>query len=90
MFEPNSDPPALGRMIACFLRIAVPSVFTNLLGFLTIVTNNVYAGRMNDPVKLAVVGLTGVCCNLMVLSILIGLNSAQETLTSQAYGAKNL
>ena len=45
---------------------------------------------MNDPVKLAVVGLAGGICAIMVLSLLIGLNAAQETLTSQAYGAKNL
>ena len=89
MFDPSAAPPALSHMIACFLRITLPSIFTNLFGFLTVVTNSVFAGRMNDPVKLAVVGLTNVCCNLMVLSFLIGLNSAQETLTSQAYGAKN-
>ena len=45
---------------------------------------------MDDPTKLAAVGLSGVIVVIMVLSMLIGLNSAQETLTSQAFGHGNL
>ena len=52
------------------------------MGTAAVVTNGVFAGRMNDPIKLASVGLAGVCVNLMVLSIMLGLNCAQETLTS--------
>ena len=74
-------------MFKVFLKIALPSIFTNIMGFATVVTNGVFAGRMNDPVKLAVVGLSGVVCSLMVQSFMLGLSSAQETLTSQAYGA---
>ena len=77
-------------MFICFLKLAIPAIFTNLAAFATVVTNSVFAGRMNDPVKLASVGLSSVCVNIMVLSIMIGLNAAQETLTSQAYGAGNL
>ena len=77
-------------MFTIFLKIALPAIATNLLGLASIVTNSVFAGQMNDPVKLAVVGLTSFCCHVMVFSFMIGLNSAQETLTSQAYGAQNL
>ena len=45
---------------------------------------------MENPVNLAVVGLTNTCSQVMVHLLLIGLNAAQETLTSQAFGAKNL
>ena len=45
---------------------------------------------MDDPTKLAAVGLSSVCVHVMLLSLMIGLNAAQETLTSQAYGADNL
>ena len=45
---------------------------------------------MDDPEKLAGVGLGTATCHLMVLSLMIGLNAAQETLTSQAFGAANL
>ena len=48
------------------------------------------AGTLEDPVYVAVVGLTNTTCTIMVLSLIVGLNSAQETLTSQAFGAKNL
>lgn len=77
-------------MLTCFLRIALPSILTNLMSTVSVVTNGVFAGRMDDPVKLAVVGLSGVICNIMISSVLTGLNCAQETLTSQAFGAKNL
>ena len=69
-------------MFVTFLKIAVPAIVTNLIGFATVVTNGVFAGRMDEPIKLASVGLASVCVNLMVLSILLGLNCAQETLTS--------
>ena len=82
MFDPKSEPPTTSKMFACFLKIVVPAIFTNLIAFATVIINGVFAGRMNDPVKLAVVGLASVCVNIMVSSIMIGLNSAQETLTS--------
>ena len=43
-----------------------------------------------ECVKLAVIGLTNTITNVMCQSLLIGLNAAQETLTSQAFGAGNL
>ena len=46
-----------------------------------------FAGHMNDEVKLAAVGLGEVCTHMIVLSFLVGLNGSQETLTSQAYGS---
>ena len=39
---------------------------------------------------LAAVGVGNVCCFIFVISIMTGLNSAQETLTSQAFGSQNL
>ena len=40
------------------------------------VANTIFAAKMNDPVKLAVIGLSNVYHNIMILSLLIGLNSA--------------
>ena len=75
-------------MLICFLKIVIPATVTNLIIFGgTILINTMFAARLNDPEKLAAVGLSNVCCNVMVLCLLFGLNSAQETLTSQAYGA---
>ena len=77
-------------MIKCFLKISVPGVLTNIIAFATPVINGVFAGHMDRPIYLASMGLTSVCCNVMVLSVLIGLNGAQETFSSQAFGAGNL
>ena len=77
-------------MISIFNKITIPAVLTNLLFYATIINDNVFAGHMEDPVNLAVVGLTNTCSQVMVHLLLIGLNAAQETLTSQAFGAKNL
>ena len=90
MFDPKSEPPATCTIFTLFLKLAVPAICTNVLSLITLITNSVFAGRMDDPVKLAVVGLTGTVCNVMVSSLMIGLTCAQETLTSQAYGANNL
>ena len=79
-----------GQMSRVFCKIAVPAVCTNLLGYITVLSNTIFAARMNDPVKLAVIGLANVCHTIMILSLLIGLNAAQETLTSQAYGRGDL
>ena len=78
------------KMLMCFLKIAVPAVLTNMIAFSTVVVNGVFAGNMDGAVYVASVGLASVICVIMVQSILIGLNGAQETLTSQAFGAGNL
>jgi len=78
------------QMSRVFCKIAVPAVLTNLLGYITVLSNTIFAARMNDPVMLAVIGLANVCHTIMILSLLIGLNAAQETLTSQAYGRGDL
>ena len=76
MFDQNSDPPTNRMMTNLFLRLAVPSILTNILAYICPVVNTYFAGHMNDTNKLAAVGLAGVTCHLMVLSLLIGLNSA--------------
>ena len=45
---------------------------------------------MNDPTKLAGIGLGNMLLNLFGNGILIGVNTALETLVSQAYGRQNL
>ena len=49
--------------------------------------NSVFAGHMDDSVQIAVVGLSATCCNMMVQTALSGVNCAQDSLTSQAFGA---
>ena len=90
LFDPRKNPPSDGAMFSLFNKITIPAVLTNLLFYATIINDNVFAGHMEDPKNLAVVGLTNTCSQIMVHLLLIGLNAAQETLTSQAYGSDNL
>ena len=84
-FMPGADPPILST----FIKLAIPAILTNLLIVVSNMVLIVYAGMLDDPKYLAVVGLTFTCGNMMIMSLMIGLNSAQETLSSQAYGAGN-
>lgn len=52
--------------------------------------NTVFAGRLNDPAKLAGVGLGTSLLNVACFCPLVGMNGAIETLVSVAFGAKNL
>lgn len=66
--------------------LAAPGITSNMLGFLLIATNGVFAGMLEDPIVLAAVGIGNVCCMIFLITMFMGLNSAQETLTSQASG----
>ena len=44
---------------------------------------------MNEPSYIASIGMANVIQNCIFISLFIGINSAVETLASQAYGAKN-
>ena len=72
------------------MKLALPAVTSNVAGFFCLVTNSIVAGQMEDSAKLAAVGVGNVCCFIFVISILTGLNSGQETLTSQAFGNGNV
>ena len=90
MFDPKNKPPKTSRMFRTFIRIALPAMLTNLSAFTTVIVAYTFTGHMNDPVKLAALGLAYSVNSMLVVNLLIGLNAAQETLTSQAFGANNL
>ena len=69
-------------MIKTFAKLAVPSIITGVLAFFCSITMVLFAARMPDPINVAVVGLASACCAVMMLAVLIGMNTAQETLTS--------
>ena len=76
IFDPTGAPQPTCKLFTLFLKLALPAIFTNIMGYATVVVNGVFAGRMNDPVNLAIVGLTSACCNVMGISLVFGLNSA--------------
>ena len=90
MFSRDSAPPRLKVMVACFYDIALPAIVSNSLGFIMVTANSICAGRLDDPSILAAVGLGNVCCLICFVTMYMGLNGAQETLTTQAFGYGNL
>ena len=58
--------------------------------FMSFTITLIYAGHLDDSVNVAVIGLASTTTRITMGSILSGINSAQDTLTSQSYGAKNL
>ena len=69
-----------------FGKLAIPNTVSAIFTFIPFTVNTIIAGHMDDPIMLAAVGIGITLGNIMVLSFLIGLNGAQETLTSQAFG----
>ena len=70
-----------------FLKLAVPAVITNLLGNCCYLINMYFIGRFGNPAMTAGVGLATTFVAIVGVSIMQGTNLAQETLTSQAFGA---
>ena len=72
----NSNLLSTGAMLKMFLKLALPAIVTNLMTIGTLLINSLFAGHLNDPVKLAAVGLCNIMCNIMILAIMFGLNAA--------------
>ena len=90
LFDPASTQPTTCKLYKIFLKLAVPAVLTTVLFCLCNVILVIFAGMLDDPIYVAVVGLTWTSVHTLAYSVIIGLNSAQETLTSQAYGSGNV
>lgn len=52
--------------------------------------NFLFIGSLSDTNELAAVGLGQMVVNLTAYSLVVGMNTALETLVSQAYGRANL
>lgn len=75
------------KVLADIAMMAVPSMFTNLLGFVNETTNALFIGHHGSREAMAAVGIGNMMQNCFGLSIGIGLTSAMDTLVSQAHGA---
>ena len=88
--ENKTSAPPTSVLMTTFLNLAIPSIITFILGFATTLIQSFYAGTMQDPINLTVVGLSSSLSQIIIFTPLMGINSAQETLTSQAFGAGDL
>ena len=73
-----------------FMKMVVPMIISCLFMQLEFTINTFFAGRFDDPAKIAGVGLGTSLLNLACFFPLVGMNYAIDTLVSQAFGAKRL
>ena len=64
-----------------------PITLTSILEMMIEILNYAFVGHLNDRYALAAVGLGNMLINITAWAVIYGLNSALETLASQAVGA---
>jgi len=72
-----------------FVRIMGPAVMGVLLKRAVLVSNYMYAGRLDDSLFMGGMGLGELTANLMCVSVGIGLGGGIDTLSSTAFGNKS-
>ena len=72
------------------MRLTIPSSLACVVGSIQAIMNLSFIGHLNDPAMMSGVGLGNMTNNLCALSIILGFNSALDTLISQAAGAGNI
>ena len=65
----------------------IPSIVSTELNFVCNLANIVLAGQMDDTMSIAAVGLAITSMNTVFRQPIVGMNSPQDMLTSQAFGA---
>ena len=80
----------LKQVIYEILAFAVPASIGSFLNLGQMTMNLIFIGHLNDPVKLAAVGVGTMIINMAGVAPQLGLNSGLETLVSQARGSNNL
>ena len=80
--------PTRLEMLRHFLRLAIPSIITNVFSYMVMTVNTIFAGQFKEDsaAKLAGVGLGSMILGMFCRIVLAGVNCAQETLVSQAFG----
>ena len=68
------------------LVIAVPTILTGFIQRTQDMVNLMFLGHLEDNALIAGVGMGSVCMNFMGWSIVLGMNTALDTLVSQAAG----
>ena len=66
----------------------IPLVFINVVRKFLDVINIVFLGKYNNPAMIAGVGIGSITSSFLGLAIILGFNSALDTLVSNSAGAK--
>ena len=79
---------SFSKRLYVICRIMVPLTIGILLDMGVLMSNLIYAGRLNSN-DLAAVGLAQTFSYLLMVSFVYGMSSSLDTLMSQEYGAGN-
>ena len=79
---------SFSKRLYVICRIMVPLTIGILLDMGVLMSNLIYAGRLNSN-DLAAVGLSQTFSYLLMVSFVYGMSSSLDTLMSQEYGAGN-
>ena len=90
MFDKGAQQPTKCQMLILFYKLSVPAILSSVLMYSEVVVTTIFAARMNDKTKLAAVGLSAVYLDIMIISLMMGINMGLETLASQAFGHGNI
>ena len=75
-FQPDVDPPSLGTLFMTFIKLAVPNIVTNFCMMIGEMIALIFAGHLGDSSNLAVMGLAHSTMNIIVMSVMVGVNAA--------------
>ncbi len=78
------------EIAAKFIGIVIPTLTQNVLGFILLIINLYFCGLLENAAITAGFGLATTFIHVFGMSLMIGTNITQETLTSQAFGAGEL
>jgi len=81
---------SLVQIYTKIIKLIVPLILTSFFAILSEQINFFFVGNLNNTEALAAVGLSHMVINILAFSFIFGMNSAVETLVSQAYGNNNL
>jgi Na+-driven multidrug efflux pump len=73
-----------------FFNLALPAILSFMAMSFQEQINVVFVGSSTSTAQLAAIGIGNMFLNLFPYAVMIGSNSALETLVAQAYGRKNL
>ena len=86
----DSEVKPLRHRLRKYVRLGVASILCFVMMVIQEQINVIFIGNLSDPAKLAGIGLGNMVLNLVPYALLIGVNTALETLVSQAYGRQDL
>ena len=78
------------KIVIKFIEIAIPASICSFFNILLETINLIFIGHLNDPIKLAGIGMGNSILVICGMGPMYGINSALESLVSWAKGSGNM